>query len=321
MASKTYVRDRRSTSNNSITLNANVQGYSYTPSWTVSNGTLSASTGTTVTLTIPYYNTYDTVEITMKYSTNPTFSMKISVVDITEYGHSYGLLSSAPSSNPTPIYVSGKPTDYYTNSTDGITYEYNGSWVACSDASKLTKGLKLLLDNDIDISSLSDANTVSFFRSIITQTIYTEAIKAVNGFFDSIHVSGNSQFDGQIINDAIHTYPAVTGRTIDLSPHVSYSVGPIKTGTITRNDCYHSTGYNSSDLNEELGNYGTYISNSGSITVYASSSSSSAVVYTASSGSPITITYTATKFSIVQGATVILDMDKPPIHKSSFPSS
>lgn len=216
---KTYARDRRSSASNTITLKASVQGYSATPTWAVTSGTLSATSGSSVTLTIPYKNTVDTITITMS-CTSPSLScsMKISVVDMTEYGHSYGLLSSSPtsSSNPIPIYVSGKPTDWYTNSVNGITYEYNGtSWEPSADAERLTHGLKLLLDNGTNLSDISDANSVSFFKTIVSQTIYAEAIKAVEGFFDSIEVSGDSRFggntmmEGEIDNDRLKTVNGV----------------------------------------------------------------------------------------------------------------
>lgn len=312
---KTYVRDRRSSASNSITLTANVQGYSYTPSWTTTYGTLSSSTGSSVTLTIPFQNTYDSVTITMTYSSTLSFVLKLSVVDMTAYGHCYGLLSSAPtsSSSPIPIYVAGMPTDWYTNSSSGITYEYNGSsWVECGDAARLTYGLKLLIDNGTDLSTISDANTVSFFNAIIAQRIYAETIKAVSGFFDSIHVSGNSQFDGQISNDFIQTYPAISGRTIDLVGSINPGVGVQKANGVRRNETYTAVGKYASFLNEVLQNYGVYTANSGSISIYQSSATSSLTTYTASAGSPITITYTATEFTIRQSGSVILSMVRAP---------
>lgn len=151
--------------------------------------------------------------------------------DITEYGHYYGIVEIGTKTeddkevddldsikdnpvfaNPLPTYRDGRPKDYFTSKLTGITYEYqaNGKWEACDDASRLIEGLKGLIDENIDLNQISDANTVAFFRQIVAQKIYAEQIKVTEGFFDRIEVSGDSRLLGQLENDAITTFPAST---------------------------------------------------------------------------------------------------------------
>ena len=207
-SSETFYRDKRSSYSQSISFIADVQGYSYTPSWSATGGTLSSSTGSSVKLSIPYDNSVNEITVTMSYASQGlTYGLTISVIDITEYGHDYGLLASAPSS-PVPVFVTDKPTDSYTNSANGITYEYRASgWVESDDASKLVSGLKKLVEASpsIDLAAISNANTISFFTKIIAQKIYADTIKAVQGFFDSITVTGNSFFYGTIKSSAFST--------------------------------------------------------------------------------------------------------------------
>ena len=151
--------------------------------------------------------------------------------DITEYGHYYGIVEidtkteddkevddlgsikdNPVFSNPLPTYRDGRPKDYFTSKNTGITYEYqaDGKWETCDDASRLIEGLKGLIDENIDLNQISDANTVAFFRQIVAQKIYAEQIKVMEGFFDRIEVSGDSRLLGQLENDAITTFPAST---------------------------------------------------------------------------------------------------------------
>ena len=288
-SSETYFRDRRSTYSQSISFYADVQGYSATPSWTATVGTLSASTGASVTLTVPYANSVNEITVTMICSSPAlSYSLTISAIDITEYGHDYGLLASAPTT-PIPIFDAGKPTDYYTRSSDGITYEYSSSgWVASEDATRLVSGLKKLVEASpsIDLATISNANTIAFFRNIVAQTIYAEAIKAVNGFFDSIHVTGTSQFDGQIVNDALTTYAAETGtRTITINGRNS-ALKNQSTGNAT---VYASASVRVSELDAAFGTYGTYVASAGTMSYVDSSGST--VTYTASPANQIAFIY------------------------------
>ena len=207
-SSETFYRDKRSSRSQSISFHADVQGYSVTPSWTATAGTLSSSTGSSVTLSVPYGSSVNEITVTMSCSSPAlSYSLTISVIDITEYGHDYGLLATAPTS-PVPVYDADKPTDHYTSSANGITYEYRSAgWVESDNASYLVNGLKRLVEvsPSIDLATISDANTVSFFTRIIAQKIYADTIKAVQGFFDSITVTGNSFFYGTIKSSAFST--------------------------------------------------------------------------------------------------------------------
>lgn len=234
----TAYRDLRdNTTITTISLKAKTGSSTVTPHWTCSGGNTaeladetqspvvwaSTADGKVVTLRIAATETSDEIVITMSDPNNnlPPVSKTITVTDQTEYGHNYGLLASPPTSASTPpiLFVAGKPTDFYTNSTDGITYEYTtppSTWTPSDSASRLTGGLKLLIDAGVNLSSISNANTVSFFRDIVAQTIFAETIKAVNGFFDSITVTGNSTFHGKISSSAFET------TLEDPTPGVSY---------------------------------------------------------------------------------------------------
>ena len=216
LSSQTYNRDLRSSGNNIITITTDISGYPDIPTWSTTEGTLSSDNST---LTIPHNNNYDEVTLTMgSLLDDKSYSLTLSVIDITEYGHNYGLCESVPTSNPTPLYVADKPTDYYTNKTDGITYEYTGTWVKCTDAMRLTQGLKLLIDADVNLSSISNSNSVSFFKEILAEEIIANTIKAVNGFFDSITISGdstiggNSTVEGEIFNSVFKTATSNSGN-------------------------------------------------------------------------------------------------------------
>ena len=103
-------------------------------------------------------------------------SLTISVIDITEYGLDYGLLSATPTS-PVPVYEADRPTDHYTDISSGITYECRSSgWEESDNASYLVNCLKSLVEAtpSIDLASISNANTESFFAKIIAQKIYAE---------------------------------------------------------------------------------------------------------------------------------------------------
>lgn len=212
------LKDLRSTDTQTLNITANTTGglLGITLSVTDSNGTIIPIDPVT-----PVVPMVETTEADKKWSLITSLGsnvdlytisasvgsvsnvIAISVNDVTEYGKNLGLQSSAPNN---AIFVADKPLDWYTNSTDGITYEYNGiEWIRSDSASRLTQGLKELIDSGINLTSLSNANTVSFFKDIIAQNIYTEAIRAVQGFFDGITVTGNSYFYGTIKSTALST--------------------------------------------------------------------------------------------------------------------
>lgn len=347
LTSPTYQHNKRSSGSDSINASVSLQGL-YTSGVVTVKGPLdnllayitekngsaitptssiSVVDGDTFKLSIPYANDFD-IKVTL--TSTDTVERIISPIDSTNYGFNYGLLASAPtaSSNPTPIYEAGKATDFYTNSTDGITYEYTGSsWVACTDASRLTIGLKLLLDGGIDISTLSNANSVSFFKDIIAQQIYVNTIKAVQGFFDSIHVSGLSQFDGQIVNDAMTTFPSETStRAIRLTNasgvgnvnpmYWSDGHGNVLSGPLDPNNPNNpnlsprgSIGnlytplLSVDDLSAAFPQYGTYIATAGTLTFTGLSGTE---YYAASPAVPIILIYQQNYFAIQRNGVTLV---------------
>lgn len=102
--------------------------------------------------------------------------VSVSFVDRTYYNLFHGALSSAPTS-PTVV-LNG---DYYLNTTDGITYEWNGTqWIACEDAEKLLESLHAARHQnppiDFNDPAFRDANTVAWFNTIL----------AAKGIIDSL---------------------------------------------------------------------------------------------------------------------------------------
>lgn len=207
----TYPRDLRSSDSFSIDLEAEISGYDYTPTWTTSAGTLTDITGGK-RLSIPRNNTYDSVTVTMSYgsSDDTTYSLTFSVVDITIYGLNFNTLTSDPTG---AIFASGKPRDFYTyignttsTRTKGSTYEWNGSaWVTTDNTQYKLTGLGTLLTTGIDLNTLNDANTVSYFRDIIARTITAETISALQGNFVNLHITGDSEFDGRLTSSSLST--------------------------------------------------------------------------------------------------------------------
>ena len=215
MTSETYSINRRSSSDNAdITLASDIQGYSITsPSWSVvdANGTsfnswLSATTGASVTLTIPYINSaVSPLEVRMSYSGMATVIKNLTGVDETyePIGMYLGEFSALPT---TPIegdtFISG---DYFIASTaftgtDGnsylqaVPYYYNGSsWYnvldinSSTNAEKALKCLSGILDNGITVPNSNDthwgwfANLVA--QNAVIQNLFARAINILsNGY-------------------------------------------------------------------------------------------------------------------------------------------
>ena len=122
------------------------------------------------------------------------------------------------------------PGDYFTAGAQfvdgGVTYKkgyayvYNGSsWdvLDLSDADNSGKALQCLSDlmtSGINVTD-STASIWGWFRNLVAQNAVIENLNANQALFNNIHITGDSQFDGQISNDAFETYGA--------SSPVSYS--------------------------------------------------------------------------------------------------
>lgn len=92
--------------------------------------------------------------------------------------------------------------------TKGVTYKYTGtSWVdaGTDNPNMLLEALYAMKKQGVDFSTLNDPNTISWFTTIITDTVIANTIKALQGIFDSIIVSGKSTFHGAITSSALST--------------------------------------------------------------------------------------------------------------------
>ena len=245
----------------------------------------------------------DGVTITATLGTKQ-WSVVLACDNLTEYGHDYSadgtMYASAPTSPP-PVYEVGRPTDTYL-ATNGVTYEYKGSWVECNDASKLIANLKRLIDNpNVDLKTLSDPNTTSFFKRIIADELYVATLNAIDALFANIHVTGTSQFDGQIVNDALTTFPAHSG-TISLNLKTDNTYVKNKSTGLTSS--YVSPQIKISDLENAFPTYGTYVASSGKLQFIDSTGTTQ--TYTASSSNQIAFIY-QNKYLEIQknGATLV----------------
>ena len=175
--------------------------------------------------------------------------------------------------------------DSWSSFTKGETYKYTGvSWIPAGtdNPTMLLQALSAMKEQGVDFNNLNDPNTISWFAQIISDTVIAKTIKAIQGFFDSIYVTGNSQFDGNIFNEAIRTYKGSNGATLSF--------------TTTTVDDFVYLSRNS--VMSELGSYGTYTVTSGSITIKKNSSSATST-YTATPSSPFSIVFTSADFRIV----------------------
>ena len=210
MSSMTYTVDHRKSGNNpAITLDADVQGYSITPSWEVrdANNTdrsswLSATTGSSVTLSIPYDNAAPwPLSVKMKGSGMDTVTKQLTGVDVTTYNYDIGVWSG-PS---LPQYID-YPTntkkvssgDYFVAGAEfivsgvpykaGYAYYYNGSsWAGLdlSNQENAKKALNLLSDlssADVQIPSSDEVYSVWLWtknfvaQNAVIQNLFAEKI-------------------------------------------------------------------------------------------------------------------------------------------------
>lgn len=174
-------RDNHSTTNQTLTVNANISGTvgTITLSASYNDGTVFPSQDITVVSAsewllsnIPIDTQYSSLNIHGVAGTL-TYDFSVSFVNKTETVF-FGASSSAPSGKK----VSG---DYYLNTTDGVTYEWNGTqWVTCEDAEKLLESLHAARHQnppiDFNDPAFRDANTVAWFNTIL----------AAKGIIDSL---------------------------------------------------------------------------------------------------------------------------------------
>lgn len=172
--------------------------------------------------------------------------------------------------------------DSWSSFAKGETYKYTGvSWIPAGtdNPTMLLQALSAMKEQGVDFNNLNDPNTISWFATIISDTVIARTIKAIQGFFDSIYVTGDSQFDGNIFNEAFQTYKGSNGATLSFTTPSGSVFLP------------------KSSVMSELGSYGTYIVTSGSITVKKEHTSTD-YTYTATSSSPLAIIFTSADFKI-----------------------
>ena len=242
VSSQTYAKNLRVVDTNSIKVTVSLQGQYSSSTVTVKHDNTSLSyitkkngTAVTPTSSISVADT-DTLEVSipMDVSFQVTIGMGslekvINCVDETEYGHNYGLLSTAPtiSSSPRLIFEAGKERDYYTSTVDGNTYEYvgNNEWIESESTPKLLTGLTdILNDTTYDLNNYQDANNVSLFRRILAKQVIAEVLKALQliigtegtGLYVNISEdpeSNQRRFVVKFGNDTIFEINPTTGTT------------------------------------------------------------------------------------------------------------
>lgn len=214
MSAMTYTVDHRKTGNNpAVTLKADIQGYTITPSWEVRDASnndrsswLSGTTGSPVTLNIPYDNAAPwPLTVKMKATGMPTVEKSLSGMDVTTYSYDIGVWSGAS----LPQYID-YPTntkkvasgDYFVAGAEftvsGVTYKagyayyYNGStWTGLdlSDQENAKKALNLLSDlssADIQIPSSNEVYSVWLWaknfvaQNAVIQNLFAEKITVLD---------------------------------------------------------------------------------------------------------------------------------------------
>lgn len=127
----------------------------------------------------------------------------------------------------------------------GFAYYYTGSGWAILDLSdpdnsdKALQCLSDLMTSGVNVTD-STASIYGWFQNLVAQDAvigklaaqeaFIELLNANDALFKSIHISGNSQFDGEISNDAFETYGASSAVTYSGSFSTSIQTGTIKPG-------------------------------------------------------------------------------------------
>ena len=171
-------------------------------------------------------------------------------------------------------FTAGETWSHYTK---GVTYKYTGSsWIdaGTDNPSMLLQALSAMKEQGVDFNNLNDPNTISWFATIISDEVIARTIKALRGIFENITVSGKSELQGNVIAEALETYDASDGRTVTFS----------STDQLQK-----------SVLLTQLGTYGGYYAESGSITIETSQAT---ITTYATQASPLVISFSDTAFSI-----------------------
>ena len=251
--------DRLTGSYTDITLTAITPGYTIIPAWAATAGTLLSATGMEVILRVPADVSAESITVIMSDGNMTSVSKEITVVNQTEYDHDFGAWE------PTGIYdlpdhytVDGVdydviPGDFFVAKTtftvggdtytEGVPYKYSGNaWHNPITATTTDDTGRLLhcLGNVLGSSAVqpSTAALYGWFQNLVAknavignlvaQTAFIEQLNATAALFNSIHITGNSQFDGEISNDAFETYGASSAVTYSGSFSTSIQTGTLK---------------------------------------------------------------------------------------------
>lgn len=176
--------------------------------------------------------------------------------------------------------------------TKGITYTYTGSgWTpAGTDRPKiLLEALNAMKEAGVDFKGLNDPNTVSWFNTIVADTVVANTLKAVEGFFDNITIAGVSRFEGQIQNDAITTFPASSPDTISGSLN----------GTAEQKPQYYYYGFVSeANMVAVMGSSNTSAKATGTVTLTDNT------VFTGTEANPFLLNYVPGRFISISGGNI-----------------
>lgn len=179
-------------------------------------------------------------------------------------------------------------TETWSTFTKGVTYMYTGAgWAdaGTDNPRMLLDALSAMKEKGIDFADLNDPNTISWFTTIIADTIVAKTIKALQGIFESITVSGKSSFEGNITSQALKTFDASSGGTASFTSLSGSSLLP------------------QARVMSALGGYGSFMVTGGSFTVKdPENPSSTPVTYTASPSNPFKIVFSSTYFGIVRSS-------------------
>lgn len=206
-------------------------------------------------------------------------------------GNSEGTFKGALSSSPSSKVLN----DYFVNTSNGITYEWNGSsWVASTSAKKCMDGLNALINGGYNLSNFGTANTVVMYKNILAQEIYADVIKGINGLFENINVTGKSTFNGSIVSQAFTSYEPRSTQT-NLSFLSSQQV-------IDGTNGHKAPCLLKSTIMSQLGGYGTYYIEEGRISYKELVNGSSIVTKTliGLESAPIIISFTASDLFIYE---------------------
>ena len=250
--------DRLTGSYTDITLTAITPGYTIIPAWAATAGTLLSATGMEVTLRVPADVSAESITVIMSDGNMTSVSKEITVVNQTEYDHDFGAWE------PTGIY---DLPDHYTEDgvdydvipgdffvakttftvggqtyTQGVPYMYrNNSWynamtATADNSDRMLRSLGTVLSNP-SIQPSTGAlfgwfqNLVAqdaVIGNLVAQDAFIEQLNGTNALFDGIHITGDSQFDGEISNDAFETFGASSPATYAGTFSTSIQTGTIK---------------------------------------------------------------------------------------------